>query len=139
MTTADPRFRRAVQIVVLLNLAYFFVEFAVARVIGSVALFADSIDFLEDTSVNLLILAALGWSVRNRARVGMALAFILLVPGLATLWTAWVKFNDPIAPAALPLSLAALGALAVNLFCAILRARYRRHRDRKSTRLNSSH
>ncbi|MBA4163651.1 MAG: cobalt transporter [Erythrobacter sp.] len=127
MTTADPRFRRAVQIVVLLNLAYFFVEFTVARVIGSVALFADSIDFLEDTSVNLLILAALGWSVRNRARVGMALAFILLVPGLATLWTAWVKFNDPIAPAALPLSLAALGALAVNLFCAILLARYRRH------------
>lgn len=126
MTAADPHFRRAVLIVAVLNLAYFFVEFAVARVIGSVALFADSIDFLEDTSVNLLILAALGWSASNRARVGMALAFILLVPGLATLWTAWMKFNDPIAPAALPLSLAALGALAVNLFCAILLARYRR-------------
>jgi hypothetical protein len=27
------------------------------------------------------------------ARVGMALAGILLVPGLATLWTAWENFN----------------------------------------------
>ena len=127
MTTAYPHFRKAVVIVAVFNLAYFCVEFAMARVIGSVALFADSIDFLEDASVNLLILAALGWSARNRAGVGMVLAFILLVPGLATLWTAWAKFNDPIAPAALPLSLTALGALAVNLFCAILLAKYHRH------------
>ena len=73
----------------LLNLAYFGVEFAVALAIGSVSLFADSVDFLEDTSVNLLILLALGWTMRARARVGMALAVLLLVPGLATLWTAW--------------------------------------------------
>ena len=40
--------RRAVLIVALLNLAYFGIEFAVALAIGSVSLFADSIDFLED-------------------------------------------------------------------------------------------
>ena len=68
--------RRVTIIVALLNLAYFFVEFTVAQKIGSVSLFADSIDFLEDTSVNLLIALALGWSVRNRARLGMVLAFI---------------------------------------------------------------
>lgn len=34
-------------IVALLNLAYFFVEFTVALIIGSVSLFADSVDFLE--------------------------------------------------------------------------------------------
>jgi hypothetical protein len=60
------------------------VEFAVALAIGSVSLFADSIDFLEDVSVNLLIVVAIGWRARNRARLGMALAGILLVPGLAT-------------------------------------------------------
>jgi Co/Zn/Cd efflux system component len=53
--------RRAVLAVALLNLSYFGVEFAVALSIGSVSLFADSIDFLEDTSLNLLILVALGW------------------------------------------------------------------------------
>src|SRR3546814_15983979 len=67
-----------------LNLAYFGVEFAVASRIGSVSLFADSVDFLEDALVNLLIFAALGWSVIHRARLGMCLAAILLAPGLAT-------------------------------------------------------
>src|SRR5882757_9951656 len=74
--------RRAVGIVALLNFAYFGVEFAVARAIGSVSLFADSIDFLEDTAVNALILLALGWSARRRALMGMTLAGVLLIPGL---------------------------------------------------------
>src|SRR5712664_3977880 len=87
--------RRVAKRVAALNLAYFGIEFAVARAIGSVSLFADSIDFLEDASVNFLIVVALGWTARKRARVGMALAGILLVPGLATLWTAWEKFNIP--------------------------------------------
>lgn len=51
--------RRTVLIVVLLNLAYFWVEFALALRIGSVSLFADGVDFLEVASVNLLIFFAL--------------------------------------------------------------------------------
>lgn len=113
--------------VALLNLGYFGVEFAVALAIGSVSLFADSVDFLEDTSINLLIVLALGWSLKARARLGMALSAIILVPGLATLWTAWQKFMEPVAPAPLALSLAGLGALAVNLGCALLLARVRHH------------
>lgn len=120
-----PGLRRTVAVVAVLNLAYFFVEFAVARRIGSVSLLADSIDFLEDASVNLLILLALGWSLRARSRMGLLLAAVLLLPGLATLWMAWQKFQVPLAPAALPLSLAGTGALAVNLLCAFLLARYR--------------
>ena len=119
--------RRVVAIVALLNLAWFGVEFAVALAIGSVSLFADSVDFLEDASVNLLIAAALGWSLRGRARMGMVLAVILLVPGLATLLTAWQKFNLPLAPQPMPLILTGLGALAVNLGCALMLARIRYH------------
>src|SRR4029450_9116898 len=111
--------RRAVMQVAVLNFGYFFVEFAVARHIGSVSLFADSIDFLEDTSVNFLILIALGWGARNRSPVGMVLAGILLIPGLATLWTAWDKFLLPVPPAPLPLSLTGAGAMAVNFACAL--------------------
>lgn len=119
--------RRVVRVVALLNLGYFGVEFAVAIAIGSVSLFADSVDFLEDASINFLILAALGWSARGRARLGMVLAGILLVPGLATLWTAWEKFNAPVPPAPLPLSLAGAGAFAINLSCALMLAGYRAH------------
>jgi Co/Zn/Cd efflux system component len=118
---------RTVWLVALLNLGYFGIEFAVALSIGSVSLFADSVDFLEDASVNFLILAALGWSARSRARLGMVLAGLLLVPGLATLWTAWEKFLAPSVPAPIPLSLTGAGALAVNLSCALMLARYRNH------------
>jgi Co/Zn/Cd efflux system component len=117
--------RSAIRLVALLNLAYFGIEFAVALSIGSVSLFADSIDFLEDASVNFLILLALEWSAAARSRTGMALAGILLVPGLSTLWMAWHKFNLPVAPSALSLSVTGLGALAINLFCAFVLARYR--------------
>jgi Co/Zn/Cd efflux system component len=106
--------------VLLLNLGYFGIEFAVALAIGSVSLFADSIDFLEDASLNFLILVALGWSARRRARVGMVLALLLLVPGLATLWTAWEKFNQPLAVDAFALTATGAGALAVNLACALM-------------------
>jgi Co/Zn/Cd efflux system component len=127
VNTAETALRQAVRLVALLNLGYFGVEFAVALGIGSVSLFADSIDFLEDAAVNGLILAALGWSAHRRSLVGMALAAILLAPGLATLWTAWEKVVAPVPPAPVPLSLAGGGALVINLFCALLLARFRAH------------
>jgi Co/Zn/Cd efflux system component len=121
----EQALRRVVTAVALLNLAYFGVEFAVALTIGSVSLFADSIDFLEDTAINVLVLLALNWRRERRARLGMFLAAVLLAPGFATLWTAWQKFGAPVPPAAVPLSIAGLGALAVNLTCALLLARFR--------------
>jgi Co/Zn/Cd efflux system component len=57
----------------------------------------------------------------------MVLAGILLVPGFATLWTAWDKLLLPLPPAPVPLTLAGGGALAVNLTCAVILTRYRRH------------
>jgi Co/Zn/Cd efflux system component len=120
--------RRTVRLVALLNLAYFGIEFAVARAIGSVSLFADSIDFLEDASISLLVIVAIGWTARSRGWVGMALAGVLLVPAIATVWTAWEKLALPVAPDAAPLALTGAGALAVNLICALMLARYRHHR-----------
>ena len=117
--------KQTVLTVALLNLAYFGVEFGTARAIGSVSLFADSIDFLEDASINLLILMALAWSARRRAFVGMALAGMILVPGVATLWTAWEKFGNFVPPEPFALSLVGAGAMAVNGTCALLLARHR--------------
>ena len=119
--------RRAVIAVAMLNLGYFGIEFAVALGIGSVALFADSVDFLEDASVNLLIALALRWSPVQRARLGKVLALILLAPALAGLWTAGEKFFTPVVPAALPLTITGLGALIVNLGCALILADVRDH------------
>jgi len=113
--------------VAAMNLGYFGLEFAVAKFIGSVSLFADSIDFLEDAALNLLILMALGWSAKRRSLVGMTLAAILLVPGVFTMWAAWQKFTAPAAPDAKLLSFTGFGALCVNLYCARLLTRFRAH------------
>jgi Co/Zn/Cd efflux system component len=119
--------RQTVLLVALLNLAYFGVEFGVAIAIGSVSLFADSVDFLEDASINLLIAVGLGWSIENRARLGMVLAGVILVPVAATLWTAWQKFSLPVPPQPIPLTLTGAGAFIVNLASAFLLARFRHH------------
>jgi Co/Zn/Cd efflux system component len=99
----------------------------VAFSIGSVSLLADSIDFLEDASVNLLIAVALGWSLAWRSRTGRLLAGVLLLPTLSALWMAWRKLASPEPPAAFALSATGLGALAVNLFCAFLLVRFRHY------------
>ncbi|WP_315738685.1 cation transporter [Bradyrhizobium sp. SZCCHNR1093] len=125
---ATTMVRRAVLAVAVLNLGYFGIEFAVALAIGSVSLFADSVDFLEDASVNILIALALRWSPPRRALLGKVLALILLAPAIAGLWTAGEKFFTPIVPAPLPLTVTGLGALIVNVGCALILARVRDHR-----------
>lgn len=121
-------FRDAVWTVAIINLAYFWIEIGVALHIGSVSLFADSVDFLEDASLNFLILFALGWEPRARAHVGMILAAILLAPSAATLWMAWRKLLAPLPPSPVPLSITGLAALVLNLFCALLLAAFK-HRS----------
>lgn len=123
----EAAFHRAIAIVVAANFAYFFVEFFIARRIGSVSLLADSVDFLEDTALNLLVLVAIRRSLKVRARIGMLLAVILLAPTAATLWTAWQKFLAPVAPEPWLLSGVGFGAFLVNFGCAALLVRYRYH------------
>ena len=131
--TLERGLRRTVLLVALLNLGYFFVEVTVALAIGSVSLFADSVDFLEDTAVNLLIFVALGFSLQVRSVLGKGMALVILVPAAAALWQAVAKFQDPQAPEVLSLVVTAGGAIVVNALCAWLLARYRHHGGSMST------
>lgn len=118
--------KQTVLVVAGLNLAYFGVEFAVALRVGSVSLLADSADFLEDAAVNLLVFLALGWAATRRARVGMVLAGLLLLPAVAFLWVLYQKLLDPSPPEAAALTVVGLGALAVNVTASFLLARHRK-------------
>lgn len=55
----------------------------------------------------------------------MALAGILLLPGLAALWTVWQKIASPLPPEPITLSVVGAGALVVNVTCALMLARFR--------------
>ena len=124
---AARHLRRVVLVVAALNFGYFFVEFGVALAAGSVSLLADSVDFLEDTAVNLLIAVALGWSLARRAAMGKAMALIILGPASVAGWEAIQRFAEPVAPHVGPVVLASLGAIAVNGVSAWLLVRVRHH------------
>lgn len=117
--------RNSAIIVALANLVWFAVEFGVAQRINSVALFADSADFFEDAAVNLFIAIAAGWTLAWRARAGMAMAAMALLPAAMALWTAWQQIGGGLSPAPAALGLTAGGALVVNVGCALLLARHR--------------
>lgn len=121
-------FIAAVTTVALLNFVYFWVEFGTAWWSHSVSLFADSVDFLEDTSLNILILIGMQWSASWRAKLGMFLSAVLFIPSGFAAWTAWQKFLHPVPPDAASLGIVAFGALWVNVFCAFHLARFRAHR-----------
>jgi Co/Zn/Cd efflux system component len=81
--TGNAALRRVVGLVALLNLGYFGVEFAVALAIGSVSLFADSVDFHSGSLTRAAFLSA-----RNDALANVA----IIVTGLVTafVWrSAW--------------------------------------------------
>lgn len=106
--------------VAALNLSYFGIEFYFAQRYNSVALFSDSLDFLEDASVNLLIFLAFSLAVVWRKRLSYLFALLLLLPAVGFFWNAISKLSDPVAPGGTGMSIVGLGALAVNLYCAII-------------------
>lgn len=53
------------------------------------------------------------------------LALVLLLPAIAFLATLWANVTNPLPPDAFSLSITGLGALVINLGCALLLARVR--------------
>lgn len=114
------RTRRIVAVVALLNLVGLVVDLVMASLIGSVSLFADAADFLEDFLINGLVVVALGWSVASRRRASYGLAGLILVPAVAALATAVWKVVDQAPPEGMPLSVTAVVAALINLAAAAL-------------------
>ena len=112
--------RKTVAVVASLNFMYFGVEFLFAQIFDSLALLSDSLDFLEDASINLLILLAMAWSIQARKKVSYVLALVLLMPGMVFAVEAVSRFNKPVQPDGIGMSLVGIGALIVNVYCAAL-------------------
>lgn len=118
--------RKTVALVAVLNLAYFAVEISFAQIYGSISLLSDSLDFLEDASINLLIFIAFTWSITARKRLSYLLACLLLIPGVLFLIQAVSRLNKPEIPNGAGMSLVGFGALAINIFCVAILIRHKR-------------
>ena len=78
-------YRRALWIVVLLNVGYGLVEMFGGFLADSQALKADALDFLGDGSITFLGLLAVGWGLRLRARSALIQGIFLGAMGVAIL------------------------------------------------------
>ena len=115
-----PAYRRALWIVVLLNLGYGVVETVGGFLSGSQALRADALDFVGDGLITFLGLLAIGWSLAWRARAALLQGAFLGVLGLAVLAsTAW-RVLVTRQPEAGLMGLFGAGALLVNVAAALV-------------------
>jgi Co/Zn/Cd efflux system component len=80
----DPRYRRVLWTVILINAAMFVTEIVAGHLARSQALQADALDFLGDTITYGLSLAVIGASLRTRASAALFKGLSLSVMG------AWV-------------------------------------------------
>ena len=125
----DPAYRRALWIVVILNVGFGLIEFGGGFLAGSQALKADALDFLGDGSITFVGLLALGWSAATRARVALTQGLFLAALGLGVIGMAIWRALNAIPPEADIMGGIGVMALAVNVSATLVLARFREGGD----------
>lgn len=115
-----PAYRRALWIVVILNLGYGLVEIIGGLLAGSQAVEADALDFLGDGAISLLGLVAIRWGLRARAKAALLQGVFLGLLGMGVLATTAYRVFVQHAPAAGLMGALGLIALAVNVAAAVV-------------------
>ncbi|MGA0594320.1 cation diffusion facilitator family transporter [Enterovirga sp. CN4-39] len=118
LTGATPAYRRALWLVVLLNLGMGAAEIVAGFLAGSQALKADALDFLGDGTITLLGLVAIGWSTVWRARSALAQGVFLGLLGLGVLATSAYRVLVLHRPDADVMGIFGVAALVVNVLSA---------------------
>ena len=85
LSQITPAYRKALWMVVLLNVGYGVIEIIGGFLADSQALKADALDFLGDGSITFLGLLAIGWGLRLRARSALLQGIFLGAMGIAVL------------------------------------------------------
>ena len=116
----SPAYKRALAIVVLLNIGYGSVELVGGMVSGSQALKADALDFLGDGLITFLGFLAIGWSLRWRARAALIQGLFLGALGIAVLVTTAYRVVVLNEPDAQLMGVFGLIALLVNVLAAVV-------------------
>ncbi|WP_225011140.1 cation transporter [Novosphingobium percolationis] len=128
----DLAYRRALWIVIILNVGFGLLELVGGFVAGSQALKADSLDFIGDGSITLVGLVALGWAAVARSRVALVQGIFLASLGLGVIgFAAWRAFHA-IPPEAELMGGIGIVALIVNVSAALILARFRDQGDATS-------
>ena len=128
----DPGYKRALWIVVILNLGFGICELVGGFVAGSQALKADSLDFIGDGSITLVGLVALGWSAVARSRTALIQGLFLATLGLGVIASALWRIFNAVPPEADLMGGLSIIELIVNVSVALFLSRFREYADATS-------
>ena len=120
LSHVTPAYKRALWIVVLLNVGYGLIEIAGGFWAGSEALKADALDFLGDGLITFLGLLAVGWTLAWRARSALIQGLFLAALGLGVLATTIFRIFVLNAPEAGLMGIFGAVALTVNVAAAFV-------------------
>ena len=115
-----PQYKRALWIVILLNVGYGVIEIVGGFIAGSQALKADALDFLGDGLITLLGILAIGWSLAWRARSALIQGVFLGVLGLGILASTVYRVFVLNQPEAELMGVLGLVALVINVLAAFV-------------------
>ncbi|AQR75095.1 cation transporter [Sphingomonas sp. LM7] len=130
--STDPAYRRALWIVIILNLGFGVVELVGGFIANSQALKADSLDFIGDGSITLFGLIALGWTAVVRSRIALVQGLFLASLGFGVIGYAAWRAVVALPPEAELMGGIGIAALAVNVAAALVLARFRDQGDAAS-------
>ncbi len=123
--TVEVRYTRVLWVALLLNLLMFFVEIIVSWFAGSIAVFADSMDFLGDAGNYGASLIALKYHSHWRSWIAMGKGIVMGCYGLIVIVFAVMGRIIFDSPNGFLMMAVAILALFVNVFVAYLLYHYR--------------
>lgn len=110
-----PAYRRALWVVIILNVGYGIIEMVGGFLSDSQALKADALDFVGDGLITFLGVLAIGWGLAWRARSALIQGIFLGVLGISVLVNTVLRLAEGYVPEAGMMGVFGLIALAINL------------------------
>lgn len=120
LSHVTPAYKRALWIVVLLNVGYGVIEIGGSFLAGSQALQADSLDFIGDGLISFLGLVAIGWGLAARARAALLQGIFLALLGFGVIGSTLYRVFVEHEPQTLLMAGFAIVAFIVNVLAAVV-------------------
>ncbi|MCT8574809.1 cation diffusion facilitator family transporter [Glaesserella parasuis] len=121
----SPKYKKALWIVLILNLSMFFVEIVMGVKSGSTSLLSDSLDFLGDSANYLISLIVLPMVLSYRAKASMVKGLTMGVFGLFILITTVYRVFYGEIPSYSEMSIVGFLALLVNVSALLILLKFR--------------
>lgn len=121
----SPAYKRILIVIIAINLGMFFVELFGGLAAGSMALLADSLDFLGDSATYTISLIVIGMPLAVRAKAGLFKGVSLFAIAAWVLGSTFYRVFIEGVPEALTMGAIGVAAFAANVVSAVLLLKYK--------------